>query len=102
MKKSRLLSKNIIKIISKYSDIKYFHFNIPLYEKHLFPVSEQKDKIDWIYLCQNTNIPYTFFEKHLDKVDWISLSSNINIPLSFFERYLNKVNWNRLSGNTNI
>ena len=55
------LSIYTIKIISKYCNISYLHFSIPLYEKY---------KINWISLSQNTNIPFTFFEKHLDKISW--------------------------------
>ena len=57
------LSTDIINIISKYCDYCDLDFDIP------------------------------FFEKHLDKVNWLSLSANINIPLSFFEKHLDKVNW---------
>ena len=122
------LSVNIIRIICKYSDIKHLHCHLSLYEKHLdkvnwfyllynsIPLSFLEkhftskdgtcfsglDKIDWITLSQNTNIPFTFFEKHLDKVNWNYLSRNTNIPFTFFEKHLDKVNWNNLSGNTNI
>jgi hypothetical protein len=64
---------------------------------------------------RNSNIPITFFEKHLalrnkrgehDKVDWYGLSANSNIPVTFFEKYLkdknNKVNWHGLSNNKGI
>ena len=61
----KLLSINIINIIAKYTNLKYFHFHIPLYEKHFTSKDGTRfsglDKVDWISLSCNTNIPYTFF-----------------------------------------
>jgi len=57
------------------------------------------DKVGWYYLCQNTNIPIKFFEKHLDKVRWFSLSINTNMSIEFFEKSLYEVNWESLSKN---
>ena len=77
-----MLNKNLIGIISNYVGFyKGINFNIPFYEKHL-------DKVNWSYLSGNTNIPFTFFNKHLAlqskemniKVDWSMLSGNTNIP----------------------
>ena len=64
------------------------------------------DKVDWPMLSGNTNIPFTFFEKHLDKVNWSYLSGNTNIPVTFFEKHISsceqlgvpdKVDWSELS-----
>ena len=77
-------------------------------------------KVDWSYLSGNTNIPFTFFEKHIssceqlgipDKINWSGLSGNTNIPYQFFEKHISsckqlgipdKLNWSMLSRNTNI
>ena len=109
-----MLNKNLIGIITNYVGFyKGINFNIPFFKKHL-------DKVYWSMLSENTNIPVTFFEKHIssckqlgvpDKVNWYMLSRNTNIPLTFFEKHISsceqlgvpdKVNWSMLSGNTNI
>src|SRR5579872_5229151 len=113
-KKYQTISPNIIKIISKYScnilhvnKSKWFldwtylskNTNIPItfFEKHI-------DKVNWLNLSRNTNIPYTFFEKNklIHIIDWNYLCLNINIPYTFFEKHLDKVNWFCLSRNSNI
>ena len=100
-----MLNHNLINIITNYVGFyKGINFNIPFFEENI-------DKVDWSSLSGNTDIPFTFFEKHIsscerlgvpDKLDWYSLSRNINIPYQFFEKYLDKVNWSCLSKNTNI
>jgi hypothetical protein len=62
-----MINKDLINIIVNYVGFyKDIDFEIPFYEKHL-------DKVDWIILSSNSNIPVTFFEKHLDKVYWSML-----------------------------
>jgi len=100
-----MLNKNLIGIITNYVGFyKGINFNIPFFEKHISSCEQLgvPNKINWSMLSENTNIPFTFFEKHLDKVDWFWLSGNPNIPVTFFEKYLDKVDWSYLSGNTNI
>ena len=85
-------NKDIINIIVKYYDNNPFLFDPSFIEKYL-------DKIDWICLSKNTNIPFTFFEKYSDKINWILLSENINIPHTFIEKYKDKIDWYWLSQN---
>ena len=91
-----MFNKDIVNIIIKYCDYNSFLFDSSLIEKYL-------DKINWDYLCKNTNIPYTFFKKYLNKIDWYYLSENTNIPYTFFEKYLedprykDKIDWYGLS-----
>src|SRR5579864_4471929 len=89
------LSKDIIKIISKYSNTSYLFLTIIPYQKNINKIANE-----WLSL--NRNISYTFFEKHINKVNWYWLSSNSNIPYTFFSKHINKINWDCLSQNTNI
>ena len=78
----KILSTDIIKIISKYSVyVKNLDFDIPFYEKYI-------DKLNWSNLSANTNIPIEFYKKHLDKVNWSGLSANTNIPLYYNKQKL--------------
>ena len=82
-------SINIIKIICKYSQSNYLQFNINIFDIYLCSYEDINK------LATYSNIPFTFFEKHIDKVDWSNLSYNTNIPFVFFEKHLDKVNWIR-------
>jgi len=81
---NKKLSLNIIKIISKYSNLNYFK------EKHLHTVA---DKVNWINLSGNTNIPYTFFEEKYIEINtpkylWSCLKSSNVYSSSVYSRYL--------------
>ena len=72
MSKSIKFNRYISNIIIKYFNSFLFDF-----------IEKYKDKINWIALSENTNIPYTFFEKYLedpkykDKINWYNLSQKI-------------------------
>jgi hypothetical protein len=85
------LAKEIIEQIRKNYARKVTNF----FKRHL-------DKVDWILLSKNPNIPVEFFEKYWEKISWKKLSGNLNIPVEFFERHLDSVDWIGLSGNPNI
>ena len=87
-----MINKDLINIIVNYVGFhKDLNFEIPFFEKHL-------DKVSWYNLSYNSNIPVTFFDKHLknenkDKINWYWLSGNINIPVTFFEKHKDNVDW---------
>lgn len=91
------LEKNLDKI-----DIRHFsrYANIPL--DFLESKERSHNRIKWYFLCENKNIPFSFFEKNLDKVSWHSLWSNPNITIEFIEKHLDKINWIYLCTNPSI
>lgn len=55
---------------------------------------KHKEKINWESLCENKNIPYTFFEENVEKLNkkcWKRLAENSKLPFSFFEKHFDKL-----------
>ena len=69
-----------------------------------YMINTFSEKLDWYWLCRNTNITFDIVEKYSDKPwDWDGLSRNPNITFDIVEKYIDKPwNWTELSINPNI
>jgi hypothetical protein len=64
-------------------------------------LEKNTDKIDWTYICENTNPRvHHIIESNLDKIDWAYLSENPTaIPI--LEKHMANIDWYWLSANPN-